>query len=132
MELEISQREIDGLVILDLRGRLLMGESESLLRRTILALRSRGRVKVILNFEELKDIDDDGLSALVYCCAVLRRAGGDLKLASLDRVHMELLVMVKLDSVFDVFEDENDAINSFFPDRDTRRLDVLAFVKSLR
>jgi anti-sigma B factor antagonist len=132
MDLRIEQREKEGIRILDLRGRLVIGDSESLLRTTLIALSGEGNVNIVLNFAEVKEVDDDGLGALVVCHANLRRAGGALKLLNLSRVHMELFISMKLSGVFEVFQDEQGAVNSFFPDRAVRSFDILEFVESQR
>jgi anti-sigma B factor antagonist len=132
MNLQIRQREKEGIRILDLQGRLVIGDSEAALRSTLIALAKDGDVNVILNFAETKEIDDDGLGALVVCYACLRRSGGALKLLNLSRVHMDLFVLMKLDTVFEVFQDEQDAVNSFFPDRAVRRFDILTFVEQMK
>jgi anti-sigma B factor antagonist len=129
MDLEITQRERDGIPILDLRGNLIIGDTERLLRSTVAAMREKGRVNVILNFAKLNEIDDDGLATLVFCYAVLRKAGGALKLLNPSHVHMELFLSLKLDSLFETFHDEQDAVSSFFPDRSAERpYDILEFV----
>ena len=107
-----------------------MGNSESLLRTTLAALAGDGNVNIILNFAQVKEIDDDGLGALVVCHARLRKAGGALKVMNLSRVHMELFVLMKLEGIFEVFQDEQDAVSSFFPDRAVRPFDILEFVES--
>lgn len=132
MDLQINQREREGIRILDLQGRLVFGDSESALRTTVIGLAKAGVVNVILNFAEAREIDDDGLGTLVCCCASLRRSGGALKLLNLSRVHMDLFVLMKLDTVFQVFQDEQDAINSFFPDRTARHFDILKFVEEMK
>jgi anti-sigma B factor antagonist len=129
MNLEIQQREKEGIRILDLRGHLVIGESEAALRDAVATLAKAGVVNVVLNFAEVKDIDEDGLGALVYCSAKLRISGGKLKLLNLSRVHIDLIVLTELDAAFDVFVDEQDAVNSFFPDRAVRRFDILEFVQ---
>jgi anti-sigma B factor antagonist len=128
MDLEILEREYEGIRILDLRGRLVAGDAESLLRRTIMATQKNGFVYVILNFREVKEIDDDGLATLVLCHAVLRNCGA-LKLLYLSLAHMELFVLLKLDIVFEVFGEEQAAVNSFFPNRAVQHYDILEFVK---
>lgn len=129
MDLEISQRAKEGICILDLRGRLLIGNSEAMLRASIIDLAKSGIVNVILNLADAREIDDDALGALVLCDARLRRSGGALKLLSLSQVRMKLAVLMRLDKVFDVFADEQDAVNSFFPERALRHFDILEFVE---
>lgn len=129
MDLEIRQRDDEGIRILDLRGRLVIGDSESLFRSTVVELRKNGCVRVILNFAELNEIDDDGLATLIFCHVVLRKAGGALKLLNSRHVHMKLFVQLKLDMLFEFFQQEQDAVNSFFPDRAVRPYDILEFVE---
>jgi len=128
MELQVHQREKEGIQILDFRGHLLIGDSEALLRKTIVELAEAGDVNIILNLADVTEIDDDGLGALIFCYARIVRSGGALKLINLMPLHLSLMVLTKLDTVFQVFKDEQDAVDSFFPDRAIRRYDVLEFV----
>jgi anti-sigma B factor antagonist len=74
-------------------------------------------------------IDSTGLGAMVVCFTAVEKQGGALKLLNLSKRHIELLVLTKLTTIFEVFDDEQDAINSFFPDREVRRFDILNFVR---
>jgi anti-sigma B factor antagonist len=65
----------------------------------------------------------------VICFTTLKKAGGALKLLSLNKRNIELLLLTKLHTIFEVFSDEQDAVNSFFPDRDIKRFDILTFVQ---
>lgn len=132
MELEIHQREIQGIVILDLKGRLVLGESEALLRETITRLAEAGKLKVVLNCANVAEIDEDGLGFLVVCSTRLRKVGGDLKLLNLSRDHLDLLVLARLEAAFDVFTDEVSAINSFFPERVVPPFDLLEYARRQR
>jgi len=76
MDLQLHQREKEGIRILDLRGHLIIGESEAKLRKAIVALAEAGAVNIILNLADLTEIDDDGLGALVFCYARIVRSGG--------------------------------------------------------
>jgi anti-sigma B factor antagonist len=129
MELEIHQREIQGIVILDLKGFLGLGESESLLRERITRLASAGALKVILNCANVNEIDEDGLGFLVVCATRLRKAGGDLKLLNLGRAHLDLVLLARLEGAFDVFTDEVSAVNSFFPERAVPPIDLLEYAR---
>jgi anti-sigma B factor antagonist len=129
MDLQLHQRESEGVRILDLRGRLIIGDSETTLRNAIVALAEAGPVNVILNLAGVTEIDDDGLGALVFCYARIVRSGGALKLLNLNPLHLSLMVLTKLDTVFEVFTDEPAAVDSFFPDRAIRHYDVLEFVQ---
>ncbi len=129
MALEIRRREKEGVVILDLIGPLTVGEPASRLREVLHDLLAQGRKNVLLNLREVDYIDSTGLGAMVVCYTTLRKAGGALKLLNLNRRNIELLVLTKLSTVFEIFSDEQDAVNSFFPDRAIQRFDILAFLE---
>lgn len=129
MGLDITQREREGIVILDLDGRLTVGQEAGALREAVLKLSTEGRNNVVLNLEKVEYIDSTGLGGLVICFTTLKRGGGALKLLNLNRRNVELLVLTKLQTVFEVFNDEQDSVNSFFPGREIRRFDILAFVQ---
>jgi anti-sigma B factor antagonist len=131
MDLQINQREKDGIRILDLQGRLIFGESEAKLREAMRALANDGIVKVILNLAQTNQIDEDGLGALIICNAGLQTVGGALKLVNFSPRHMNPALLMKQDTVLEVFKDEQDAVNSFFPDRAVRHYDILEFVEKL-
>ena len=128
MAFRLHQREKEGIRILDLRRRLIIGDSESTLRSAITALAEARAVNVILNLAEVTEIDDDGLGALVFGYARISKSGGALKLLNLPP-DVSLTVLTKLDTVFEVFTDEQDAVNSFFPDRAVRRYDILDWLR---
>jgi anti-sigma B factor antagonist len=129
MDIQISQRDTEGICILDLRGRLVMGESEAMLREAIAVLGTAGRPNIILNLTEATELDDDGLNALALCNSRLRQAGGALKLLNVGGTQMGLAVQLRLDADFDVFVNEHDAVSSFFPDRAALPFDILEFVR---
>lgn len=129
MDRRLSQREKEGIRILDLRGQLRAGDSESTLRSAIDALARDNVVNIVLNLAEVTKIDSDGLEALVLCYTQIRKCGGALKLAHLNIEHMSLNVLTKLNTVFEVFADEQHAVNSFFPGRAIRRYDILEWVQ---
>jgi anti-sigma B factor antagonist len=127
MALEIKPREREGILILDLSGRITVGEEAGVLRDAFGGL--GGSKRVILNLRDVGFIDSTGLGALVVGFTSLRKQGGGLKLENLSRRHIELLVFTKLATVFEIFDDEQDAVNSFFPDREIKRFDILSFVQ---
>jgi len=129
MDLQLHQREKEGIRILDLHGHLIEGPSEAILRNAIAALVEAKVVNVILNFAGVADIDADGLGTLVFCHARIVTSGGALKLLHLSPLHINLMVLTKLYTVFEIFTNEQDAVDSFFPDRAARHFDVLAFVE---
>ena len=129
MSLDISQREREGVVIVDLDGRLTVGQETGARREAVLKLSTEGKTNVVLNLEKVEYIDSTGLGGLVICFTTLKKGGGALKLLNLNRRNVELLVLTKLQTVFEVFNDEQDAVNSYFPGREIKRFDILAFVQ---
>jgi anti-sigma B factor antagonist len=130
VSLEIEHREREGVVILDLNGRITVGDAAATMREKLSELSAAGSRNFILNLNEVDYIDSTGLGALVVCFTSLRRMGGRLKLENLNRRNVELLVLTKLTTVFEIFNDETDAVNSFFPDREIKRFDILSFVQT--
>lgn len=129
MTLDIQQREREGIVVLDLKGRLIVGEPVATLRERIRELCDGGKANLILNLEGVDYIDSTGLGGLVISFTTMKKCGGALKILNLSRRNIELLVLTKLSTVFEVFKDEQDAVNSFFPNREIRKFDILAFVQ---
>jgi anti-sigma B factor antagonist len=129
MDRRVTHREKEGIRILDLRGQLKAGDSESTLRSEINALARDNVVNIVLNLAEVTKIDSDSLEALVMCHRQIRKRGGALKLANLNIGRLSLSALRKLNTVFEVFGDEQDAVNSFFPGRATGHYDVLEWVR---
>lgn len=127
--MQIAQREKEGVVILDLDGRLVAGDPVAELREKVKGLIAEGRTSIILNLKEVPYIDSTGLGSLVVCYTSLQKAGGAGKLLNLTRRSIQLLVLTKLETIFEVFDDEQSAVNSFFPGREIRRFDILSFVQ---
>ena len=125
----MRKREREGILILDLDGRITVGEESSKLRETLRELTAGGAANVILNLRGVDYIDSTGLGALVVCFTSLRKAGGKMTLLNVSRRNIELLVFTKLATVFEIFNDEQQAVNSYFPDREIKRFDILSFVQ---
>lgn len=112
-ELNISNRTSGNVTIVDLAGKIALGESNRALHDAIRALTADGQKNIILNLANVTLIDSSGLGELVASYASVERNGGSLKLANLsDRFH-ELITITKLYTVFDIFENEADALASF-------------------
>ena len=129
MSLELSKDTKEGIVILSLKGRLIVGEPVAKLRENVNQLLAEGLSKIVLNLKDVDYIDSTGLGGMVICLTTLQKAGGGLKLVNVNRRNMELLELTNLTKVFGIFEDEQNAINSFFPGREIKKFDVLSFVK---
>jgi len=129
MPFEINQREREGIVVLDLAGDLTIGGGASQLSDRIRELQAAGKVQVALNLEGVPYIDSTGLGTLVFCNTRLAKNKGALRLYNLNKRAAELLILTRLSTVFEVFSGEQDAVNSFFPDRAIQKFDILSFVQ---
>jgi anti-sigma B factor antagonist len=132
MSLEIQQHVREGIEILDLKGRITAGPEATALREKIAALSAAGQRNIVLNLADIDYIDSTGLGALVLVANSLRKVDGALRLLNLNRRNIELLVMTKLATVFEIFNDEQEAVNSFYPDRKIKAFDILSFVQGLK
>jgi anti-sigma B factor antagonist len=129
MDLELHQRDKDGVAIFDLKGRLIGGEPVQVLRDRISQAVANGTRNFILNLAGVDYIDSSGLGSLVITYTSVKKQGGMLKLLNLSRRNIELLVLTKLTTVFEIFDDEQNAVNSFFPNREIKRFDILSFLQ---
>lgn len=129
MDLAIQQREKEGITILDLEGRLTAGDSATALRETLSNLIAARKTSLVLNLAKLEYIDSTGLGSMVICYTSAKKQGGMLKLLNLNRRNVELLVLTKLTTVFEIFDSEQSAVNSFFPNREIKRFDILSFIQ---
>lgn len=132
MALDITQREREGVVILDLKGRLKAGDEATAFRDKIAEVVQSGTHQLVANLEGVDYIDSTGLGALVVSATTLRKNSGNMKLLHLNRRNIELLVMTKLATVFEIFTDEQDAVNSYYPDRKIKTFDILDFVQQMK
>lgn len=128
MALELRERTEEGVVILALTGRLTVGESATV-REKIDELVKAGKTKVVMDLSEVEYIDSTGLGHLVIYYTSLKKQDGALKLVNLNKRNVELLLLTRLHTIFEVFTDVQDAVNSFFPDRQIKRFDILSFVQ---
>lgn len=131
MALEIRQREREGVVILELKGRITAGGESSALRDKVTGISAAGQRNFVLDLAGVDYIDSTGLGALVICATSLRKNGGNVKLLNLNRRNIELLVMTKLATVFEIFNDELDAVSSYYPGREVKTFDILDFVQKM-
>ena len=129
MNVEFNLREKEGITIVDLQGRLMVGDTATRLREQTRSLIAGGKKDLVLNLAGVDYIDSTGLGCMVICYTTLQKAGGTLKLIKLNRRNIELLLLTKLSTIFEIFGEEQDAINSFFPEREIKRFDILSFVQ---
>jgi anti-sigma B factor antagonist len=130
MALVIRETTREGIAVLELEGRLVLGETLSTLRSRIQELAAAGQTKIVLDLSGVDYIDSSGLGQLVVCYTSLKKTDGGLRLANLQTRSLELMVLTKLHTVFEIFEDTTEAVNSFFPQRHIRHFDILNFVES--
>ena len=113
MALAIASREVDGVTVLDLSGRITLGEGSVQLRDAIRDLIAKGQKCILLNLAEVNYIDSSGLGELVSAYTTARNQGATLKLLKLTKKVHDLLQLTKLFTVFDIYDDEASAIASF-------------------
>ena len=113
MSLKASSRQVDGITVVDLSGRIVLGEGSDILREALRDLVSRGHKKILLNLGDVNYIDSSGLGALVSGYTSLTGQQGQLKLLNLTKKVHDLLQITKLLTVFEVFDDERAALKSF-------------------
>jgi anti-sigma B factor antagonist len=109
----LTSRQVGDVTVLDAAGRITLGEGASLFRDTIRDLAAKGQKKILLNLSEVSYIDSSGIGELVSGFTTVTNGGGQLKLMGLSKRIKDLLQITKLYTVFDVFDDEADAVRSF-------------------
>ena len=113
MALTIASRELDGVTVLDLNGRITLGEGSVQIRDAIRDLIAKGQKRILLDLGEVNYIDSSGLGELVSAYTSVKNQGAALKLLKLTRKVHDLLQLTKLYTVFDIYDDEASAIASF-------------------
>lgn len=112
-ELELKERQAGDVTILDLSGSVRMGEGAISLRNAIRGLVEQGKNKILLNLAGVKNIDSSGIGELIANYTTIKREGGQLKLLNLTEKIQNLLVITKLLTVFDSYDNEAEGLNSF-------------------
>ncbi len=113
MVMRATYRDAGAVTVVDIGGRITLGEGSALLRSTIKDLLAEGRNKIVLNLGDVNYIDSSGIGELVTGFTTVKKAGGDLKLLHLTKKVHDILQLTKLFTVFEVFSDENVVIRSF-------------------
>jgi anti-sigma B factor antagonist len=111
--MQIEQRAVGDVTVLDLKGRVTLGEGDELLKDKVNSLVNQGHRKIVLNLAEVPYIDSAGLGEIVRTYTTVSRQGGSLKLLNLTKRITDLLSITKLLTVFETFETEDDAVRSF-------------------
>ena len=113
MTMKSSTRQVDGITIVDLSGRITLGEGSVVLRDTVRDLIGKGNKRILLNLGDVNYIDSSGIGELVSAFTSVRNQGGELKLLNLTKKVHDLLQITKLYTVFDVKDDEASAVKAF-------------------
>ena len=113
MSIKANTRQVDGVTVVDLSGRITLGEGSATLRETVRDLLNRGQKNILLNLGDVTYIDSSGIGELVSGFTTVTNQGGQLKLLNLTKKVHDLLQITKLYTVFEVHNDETSAIRSF-------------------
>ena len=113
--MEIEERSLENVMVLDLKGKLTIGEGDELLRGRINNLMQQGHRNLLLNLESVPYVDSAGLGEVVRTYTTVSRQGGKLKLVNLTKRITDLLAITKLLTVFETYDSEAEAVGSFRP-----------------
>jgi anti-sigma B factor antagonist len=111
--MDIKERVVEGISVLDLSGKIVLGEGDMQVKDRIKGLLGDGQKRILLNLADVSYIDSAGLGSLISSYATVKREGGQLKLVNLTKRVRDLLAITKLITVFDTYDDEKDALASF-------------------
>src|SRR5688572_23244650 len=111
--LTIRERQVRGVVIVDMEGKVTLGETNRQLHEAIRQLTAEGKKNVLLNLKDVTFIDSSGLGEIVAGFTTLRTNGGSLKLINMPKRITDLMTITKLYTVFDIYENEADGVDSF-------------------
>ena len=111
--MQIEERTVGDVLILDVKGRITLGEGDEILKDKVNSLLNQGLKKIVLNLAEVPYIDSAGLGEIVRTYTTVSRQGGSLKLLSLTKRITDLLAITKLLTVFETYESESEAVQSF-------------------
>ncbi|MGI9108090.1 MAG: STAS domain-containing protein [Pyrinomonadaceae bacterium] len=112
-ELNINERQAGDVTVLDMSGKITIGEGSVALRGAIRRLIEEGKKKILLNLSQVGYVDSSGIGEFVASFTAINREGGQLKLLNLTQKIQDLLAITKLLTVFDTYDDESSALNSF-------------------
>ncbi len=113
MSMKFTSREVDGVTVLDLSGKIMLGEGSVTIRDAVRDVLAKGSNKILLNLADINYIDSSGIGELVSGLTAVKNAGGELKLLQLTKKVKDLLQITKLYTVFDIYDEESEAIASY-------------------
>ena len=132
MSLKIIHEVREGIEILTLDGGLTLGQEDLDFRRELDGLVNAGKINAVLNLSRLSKLDTTGLGTLLLGGEKLKKAGGRLAVFSLRPLHIEMLVEARLEAELEVFQTEQEALSSFFPDEEIKHYDILDLIESMK
>ena len=113
MSVKLTSRQVGDVTVMDAGGRITLGEGASAFRDMIRDLAAKGNKKLLLNLSEVSYIDSSGIGEMVSGFTTVTNSGGQLKLVGLSKRVKDLLQITKLYTVFEVYDDESEAVRSF-------------------
>ncbi|HJQ71334.1 MAG TPA: STAS domain-containing protein [Blastocatellia bacterium] len=113
--MDIKERVVEGVSVLDISGKIVLGEGDIQIKDRIKDLLADGQRSILLNLGDVSYIDSAGLGALISGYTTVKREGGSLRLVNLTKRIKDLLAITKLITVFDTYENEKEAISSYKP-----------------
>jgi anti-sigma B factor antagonist len=111
--MKIVERQVGDVAILDLHGKILIGEGDDDLREAVTRMADSGKTKILLNLADVPYVDSAGLGEIVRTYTTVSKKGGKLKLLNLTRKIQDLLSITKLLTVFETYDSESEAVSSF-------------------
>ena len=111
--MQIAERESGAVMVLDLSGKITLGEGDTLLKDKLQSLLHQGKKKILLNLAQVQYVDSAGLGAIVAAYTTITREGGSLKLVNVTKRLQDLLSITKLLTVFETFDSEDEAVRSY-------------------
>ena len=111
--MQIDERAVGDVTVLDIKGKVTLGEGDEMLKDKVNSLVNQGHKKIVLNLADVPYIDSAGLGEIVRTYTTVSRQGGSLKLLNLTKRITDLLSITKLLTVFETFDSENEAVRSF-------------------
>jgi anti-sigma B factor antagonist len=111
--MKIVERQVEDVTVLDLHGKIQIGEGDEALRDSVTRLVDGGRNKLLLNLADVPYVDSAGLGEIVRCYTTVSKKGGRLKLVNLTKKIQDLLAITKLLTVFETYDSEDEAVRSF-------------------
>lgn len=111
--MQINEREVNGVTVLEIHGKILMGEGDIAIKKKVDELLAENVKNVVLDLADVPYIDSSGLGELIRCYTTMRKASGTLKLANVTERIVDLLTITKLITVFEYFKSVEDAVKSY-------------------